>query len=1773
MRGGVQPRLLCVVIVLSVVLSGFLAASSAADPSDASASPAADPAAPGTQALPTDRALPKAAPKAASIDREGLRVWSERLGLPKATLAYIPDDRSGLVYEVGGGSAITPDDADEVAIHQADAAHALGFDGTDVRVAVIDTGIDFVHPDLFNVSFRDPDPLSPYYLHPVAYDGGSLNDYLIFGSPGPESWWVDTSYSTTVATGPNATAFVLWTDGMTNLTWNVTGVSGLSPGEEARVGFHSDDRLLALFGNRSGLLLFNHAGAGPPYDHVLVDLDQDMSFVGEKHNWINTDWATFDPAAELISRDLDSDGTADLSGGMLTFISDGVREIPYARRQIDVLNLFFRAAFNDDTFDLWSALGVDPYLNLLPAAGDLVMIFGDLDGPGSGGSHGTWVTSAIAGQGLTGGGSGGPVLGGMAPGTKIIGSGNNFGTTDPLGQVGLYTALVFATEGYDALVASGDEAHIASNSWGGADWTGWDWSSRWADWVSTFHAAGETSFVFAAGNSGPGYGGRSGPAGGRGIIVSGSMENFNYRVDPWFSIDGGPNPAWGDVTGFSIRGPSAVGHNLVDALATGHFGYGADPLNQNPFDTDSGTALNGNSSWNLWSGTSLSTPNLSGILALAFDAYLAAHGTHPDAWNAKLLLRGGADDAHVDPFLAGAGTANALRSVLLANETNGISLSTDAWYPGNVAGTTAPGYAAVLYPGDFEAATFDVVSHRGALPTGVTVEDAGMVQTGSISYGFSKPVGSSREYLLTAAGLRSTAGSLLVPDSGGLYATADAVRISLRFPRDRMSESPYWLLDVYDWTDVNLNGSYQGSSERNLMFRDLVAYPGLFGPVGHAWISEPAVRAHDGLVVRLGVQFDGGLLGPVPVTLQVDYFERTDEPWITVFTPGLVVPAGGSAPVSLGVTVPADADPGLYEAVVLFRSDDGTVVTLPVVINVAIPGIPGSFGGNAYDRGGYRQGAALGAAFADDAGSGDYRYYFFELPAPETLTVSVTWDDQDSWTELYVLTGMPDWFAGQEPLWFGPDTLATAGATTGAGTSASVTADLNAGLNLVVVRSNAVSGLTLEEHPVGQMGSILVDPSPWTGAGVDVDGFVGIDILSDIDFPDVVVTAFGFSPAMDYAGRPIETGQDDAYPLAIEAGGRLAATLLGSAGDIDLRVYWYDPGAGDYVQVASSTTPSASEAVDLLLPADGDWLVVVEGFSVPANTTYDLRIWAPQGLVDMEAVVVPPTITAGVPEFILVRYSLPHFPQTFDSAIFIGTSSNPFLVRVDAELVPDLPPEFLEMGPAPGSLVSDPTPLVSARFRDAADAYETAVDGSTVRVWVDGVDMTGAASVNLTHVSLAVPFVLADGSHQVTMTAADLNGNRNTTSWSFTLDSTPPSLVITSPTFALTASANVTVAGTTDPAATLDVNGIPVPVDANGSFSTSLSLAEGLNLIVVNASDAAGNAASVTKSVTLDTTPPALAVTTPSDNAVLGTSAVAVSGTAEVGADLTVNGVRVLVSPGGTWSVGLALADGMRTIVATATDAAGNVRSVTRVVFVDTVAPTVTLTAPTSPTSASRTVTVSGVVSEPTAVVLVNALPASVNPTTGVFSVPVTFPADGTYAIVVSATDAAFNTGTAITGVLVDATAPVVAVSLPLDGTQTGQPTIVVSGTTDDPTATVLVNGIRVRPASNGAWSVVVALDLGTNVIVVSAVDDLGNMATTVTRTVAYSSPVPAIEDDLADNTQAINNLGGSTTLGLVAVFAVLAALQFVFYWNLRKKMETMGSRTPEEPAEEKGGT
>lgn len=126
---------------------------------------------------------------------------------------------------------------------------------------------------------------------------------------------------------------------------------------------------------------------------------------------------------------------------------------------------------------------------------------------------------------------------------------------------------------------------------------------------------------------------------------------------------------------------------------------------------------------------------------------------------------------------------------------------------------------------------------------------------------------------------------------------------------------------------------------------------------------------------------------------------------------------------------------------------------------------------------------------------------------------------------------------------------------------------------------------------------------------------------------------------------------------------------------------------------------------------------------------------------------------------------------------------------------------------------------------------------------------------------------LGDGSHTVTVDVKDNDGNAATQkSTSFTVDTVPPTLNLTSPADGLiTATAALNVAGSTNDATSspvtikIKLNGADqgsVSVATNGSFSKGITLANGSNTIEVTATDAAGKVSSVTRTVTLDTSVP-----------------------------------------------------------------------------------------------------------------------------------------------------------------------------------------------------------------------------------------------------------------------------------------------------------------------------
>lgn len=156
------------------------------------------------------------------------------------------------------------------------------------------------------------------------------------------------------------------------------------------------------------------------------------------------------------------------------------------------------------------------------------------------------------------------------------------------------------------------------------------------------------------------------------------------------------------------------------------------------------------------------------------------------------------------------------------------------------------------------------------------------------------------------------------------------------------------------------------------------------------------------------------------------------------------------------------------------------------------------------------------------------------------------------------------------------------------------------------------------------------------------------------------------------------------------------------------------------------------------------------------------------------------------------------------------------------------------------------------------DSLSVKIDGSAITSGITKTAITNGYSVTVT------PSTLSDGSHTVTINCADNDGNRATEkSTTFTVDTVPPVLNVTSPDDGLiTNKSTVVVAGTTNDSTsspvTLTVNGNTVSVGSDGSFSTTVTLSEGKNTITIEAVDKAGKVSTVTRTVTLDSSTPVI---------------------------------------------------------------------------------------------------------------------------------------------------------------------------------------------------------------------------------------------------------------------------------------------------------------------------
>jgi RHS repeat-associated protein len=242
--------------------------------------------------------------------------------------------------------------------------------------------------------------------------------------------------------------------------------------------------------------------------------------------------------------------------------------------------------------------------------------------------------------------------------------------------------------------------------------------------------------------------------------------------------------------------------------------------------------------------------------------------------------------------------------------------------------------------------------------------------------------------------------------------------------------------------------------------------------------------------------------------------------------------------------------------------------------------------------------------------------------------------------------------------------------------------------------------------------------------------------------------------------------------------------------------------------------------------------------------------------------------------------------------------------------------------PAPGAVTNTTSIGVSGTLQDQ----------TPVTVSVNG---AAATVTNNTAYSATVPLG-AEGSNLLTVTAIDAAGKRTDSTRTVIRDTQSPALAVSAPADgSATRNASVTVSGTVGDATpvTVTVNGAPFPV-TGGSFSGPVTLAYGANVLTTTATDAATNSTVDVRTVTRDTLPPVLTVSSPQGGATTGTDSILVSGTVSDATTVTVsaNGVNLPVSAG-AFGRNVPVSPGANTVLVVATDLATNTAKVSRAVF------------------------------------------------------------------------------------------------------------------------------------------------------------------------------------------------------------------------------------------------
>jgi len=1129
--------------------------------------------------------------------------------------------------------------------HGASAAWAKGYTGTGIKVAVIDTGVDFANPDLQGTQARQP--FGPYAGWPIAFDSRSMLNYLFSGGvgfPGTDTWYADTSSTDT-------TGYI---------------VTGTSQSGVYHIGLHPDDALRAWwYGNYVAVLVVDEHMAGV-YDTVYVDLNNNMDFTDDKPNF---------KGDEIAWMDLSGDGLADVSGGMVYFIADSVNPVPFS-------------AYISGLYGI---------PNVTPAAGTLVAFMIN-DVTENGGDHGTLCASAVVAQGAIG------AVYGMAPGAKMIAVGNlyqggsgydnyRFVTRgyDGIRGTGDEAHIVSMSYGTSSIVNDG-----------------WDWESRYIDLTTSIYAPYVT-FFGATGNGAHGYGTITSPGASPGIVsVGAATEYWSFEsiagddqilwgdVQPWSNRGpnamGQPDPdvvaigawgsgnlalnEWGDGAtawttwgGTSMATPIAAGVTaLMYQAYIGKHGVAPTSYTAREIMMSSATNLNYDP---LVQGAGM----VNGDRATDLASESGGIQVSPAFWEA------GKYDGKEYPAFA---------KILLQGQSRSTSITLTNTKPSTPG--AKPNYVTVKL-------SDSILVKTGEYSFSITAD-----YDKESAYALGRP-----DYLHAITNVIPAGTELMKVfayfpfnkmDANGDYTNAgnNGYRLLVYDWKDLDGDGIYW-------TDVNGNGVVN-SGEMEPMEINRYTYGYGSSTTLEARVHDPLTRYHTGILVGIQHRYKTTLAKVVPISIKVEFYKKADWSMLRLEKTKIDVPNGKSVGVGAEVRVPKNTPVGLYEGTI--NVDDGTKVTvIPVVVNVAPANAHGSptatfnFGSTPDANTLYDNARVFGGfdwRWRDE--SGDWRFYFVDVPKREVkagtkLIVDTTWSTLPTDIDTWVYGPELDDFSYFWPDRYGPYTLDFKGGsqkiyagsgiykfqTSTGGAEEVISADAVPGLNLIALH-NVLYNDAFGEHFSGKVGTFTVTPYPVSITTSTSTGTQVISAVSSLDLAGLTAMGYGMSQPEHLTGETIY--QDNpADPMTaswtkeytLTNAGMLDVYVHVGTNDLDLYLL-YDAnnnGIPESNEIIAQSTNSAGidDFVKMLLPPDGKYWVFVHGWAVsPSPSLFDIDITIIQGnMLTVSGLPVGP-ISAGTTVNFNLNYDLDAIAAgTYEGLIFVGPTNAPTAVAVPVTIV------------------------------------------------------------------------------------------------------------------------------------------------------------------------------------------------------------------------------------------------------------------------------------------------------------------------------------------------------------------------------------------------------------------------------------------------------------------------------------------------------------------------